>query len=121
MADCIPYAIHVVTGKDLDLVKDLARQRDWDPDLGMNGIAGWYLLRDMGYQISQIKSADRITLKKFLPTLNPRKTYIISVTEHWFAVRNGVRFDKAKSNPRCEVGYYFEVEEPIIKDVRSKL
>lgn len=115
MGDCVPYAIHIATGEDLDTVKELAKGRDWDPERGMNGIAAWCLLRDMGYQISSMKSGGRATLKRFLPTLDPKKVYIISVTEHWFAVRNGEVFDKANSHPRCEVGYYIEVDVPILK------
>lgn len=110
MSDCVPYAIHVVTGRDYEEVIDLALPRGWDAVTGMNGIAGWCLLRDMGFNISQMsRPGGRVTLAQFLPTLDPKKTYIVSVTDHWFAVSKGQSFDKARTHLRTEVGSYFEV------------
>ncbi|MCF5551165.1 hypothetical protein GIV71_11705 [Pseudomonas syringae] len=113
MSDCVPYAIHIATGQALPVVMSLALQRGWDSERGMNGIAAWCMLRDMGAQITPMKRPiERVTLKRFLPTLDVTKTYIISVSEHWFAVREGERFDKANTHPRTEVFAYIEVQQP---------
>lgn len=113
MSDCVPYAIHIATGEEMPVVMALAEQRGWNREKGMNGIAGWYMLRDMGFHITPMKRPeDRVTLKRFLPTLDASKTYIISVTHHWFTVRQGQTFDKANTHPRTEVFAYIEVQEP---------
>ena len=114
MTDCVPYAIHIATGLELAGVLSLAEQRGWDDEKGMNGVAAWYMLRDdLGFQITPMKRPDeRVILKRFLPTLDPTKTYIISVTNHWFTVRQGQRFDKARTHPRTEVFAYIEVQQP---------
>lgn len=111
MSDCVPYAIHIATGEEIPVVMSLAQQRGWDSEKGMNGIAAWYMLRDdMGFQISPMKRPEnRVTLKRFIPTLDASKTYIISVTHHWFTVRQGQSFDKANTHPRTEVAAYIEV------------
>jgi hypothetical protein len=114
MSDCVPYAIHIVTGEDMPVVMSWVQKRGCSGEAGMNSVAGWCLLRDMGYLVTPMKRPEgRATLKHFLPTLNPAKTYIISVKDHWFAMRNGERFDKAKTHPRTEVATYFEVQRPI--------
>lgn len=113
MSDCVPYAIHIATGEQMSVVMSLAQQRGWDGEMGMNGVAAWYMLRDMGFQISPMKQPpERVTLKRFLPTLDASKTYIIDVTHHWFTVRQGRRFDKANTHQRTEVFAYFEVHQP---------
>lgn len=114
MTDCVPYAIHIATGLKLADVLSLAQQRGWDSEKGMNGMAAWFMLRDdMGFQITPMKQPNgRVTLKRFLPTLDATKTYIISVTNHWFTVRQGQRFDKARTHPRTEVFAYIEVQQP---------
>lgn len=112
MSDCVPYAIHIATGEEMPVVMSLAVQRGWDTETGMNGIAAWHMLRDMGFQITPMKRPEnRVTLKRFLPTLDASKTYIISVTHHWFTVRMGQRFDKANTHPRTEVVAYIEVQQ----------
>lgn len=111
MSDCVPYAIHIATGEDFQVVMELVRQRGWDEVRGMNGIAAWYLLKDMGFQItSMIQPADPITVGRFLPTLDQSKTYIVSVRNHWFTVRNGQSFDKGATSPRKKVFAYIEVQ-----------
>lgn len=113
MSDCVPYAIHIATGEEFSVVMSLAEQKGWDSENGMNGIAAWYLLREMGFQITPMKRPEcRVTLKRFLPTLDEGKTYIISVRGHWFTVRKGQRFDKAFTHPRTEVVAYIEVLPP---------
>lgn len=111
MSDCVPYAIHIATGEDLQSVMSLAEQNGWDRDRGMNGIAAWCMLRKMGFQISPMKRPpERITLKRFLPTLDTNKIYIIDTSNHWFTVNKGQRFDKANTHPRAEVFVYIEVQ-----------
>jgi hypothetical protein len=111
MSDCVPYAIHIATGEAFPEVMSLAAQYGWDSLKGMNAVAGWCLLRDMGAEISPMRQAEnRTTLARFLPTLDPSKTYIISVKDHWFAVRHGQRFDKAQTHPRAVVSAFFEVQ-----------
>nr|WP_011922879.1 hypothetical protein [Pseudomonas fluorescens]CAM96102.1 conserved hypothetical protein [Pseudomonas fluorescens SBW25] len=114
MSDCVPYAIHIATGEDLPAVLSMAQLRGWDSEKGMNGVAAWYMLRDdMGFQITPMKRPEeRVTLKRFLPRLDATKTYIISVTNHWFTVRQGQRFDKANTHPRTEVFAYIEIQRP---------
>ncbi|QLG96604.1 hypothetical protein HZF02_32250 (plasmid) [Pseudomonas yamanorum] len=114
MSDCVPYAIHIATGEELPVVMSLAEQRGWDREKGMNGVAAWYMLRDdMGFQISPMqRPPERVTLKRFLPTLDANKTYIIDTSDHWFTVHKGQRFDKANTHPRKEVFVYIEVEPP---------
>ncbi|MEG0869644.1 MAG: hypothetical protein RSG77_21765 [Hafnia sp.] len=113
MSHCVPYAIHIATGEEFPVVMSLVAQRGWNNEDGMNGIAAWCLLRDMGFLITPMKRPeDRITLKRFLPTLENDKTYIVSVANHWFAVRKGERFDKANTHPRTEVCAFFEVRPP---------
>jgi hypothetical protein len=107
----VPYAIHIATGEDLAVVMSWVQQRGWNTETGMNAVAGWCLLRDMGYDVTPMKTpAGRVTLKRFLPTLDRAKTYIISVTDHWLVVRHGQRFDKANTHPRTEVATFFEVQ-----------
>lgn len=113
MSDCVPYAIHIATGEEMSVVMSLAQQRGWDGEKGMNGVAAWYMLRDMGFQISAMKRPpERITLKRFLPTLDTNKIYIIDTSNHWFTVHKGLRFDKANTHPRAEVFVYIEVQPP---------
>ncbi|MDT8925154.1 hypothetical protein RBE51_20390 [Pseudomonas taiwanensis] len=114
MTDCVPYAIHIATGLDLADVLSLAQQRGWGSEKGMTGVAAWYMLRDdMGFRITSMKQpGGRVTLKRFLPKLDATKTYIISVPNHWFAVRQGQRFDKARTHLRTEVYAYIEVQQP---------
>ncbi|MNF50316.1 hypothetical protein D3C85_1462050 [compost metagenome] len=114
MSDCVPYAIHIATGEDLPVVMSLAAQKGWDSVQGWNGIAGWCLLRDMGFQITSMKQPENpVTVKRFLPTLDEAKTYIICVKHHWFTVRRGQRFDKANTHPRTKVFAVIEVQPPI--------
>ncbi|KQW19790.1 MULTISPECIES: hypothetical protein [Pseudomonas] len=114
MSDCVPYAIHIATGEDLQAVLSIAQRRGWDSVNGMNVVAAWCMLRDdMGFQITPMtRPENRVTLKRFLPTLDVTKTYIISVADHWFTVREGQRFDKANTHPRTEVFAYIEVRQP---------
>lgn len=113
MSDCVPYAIHIATGEDLCAVMSLAAQRGWDSEKGWSSIGGWCLLRDMGFQITSMKQPESpVTLKRFLPTLDESKTYIICVKDHWFAVRCGRRFDKANTHPRTKVFAVIEVRPP---------
>lgn len=113
MSDCVPYAIHIATGEELPVVMSLAEQRGWDREKGMNGVAAWYMLLDMGFQISAMKRpAERITLKRFLPTLDTNKIYIIDTSNHLFTVHKGQRFHKSNTHPRAEVFLFIEVQPP---------
>ena len=112
MGDCVPYAIHIATGQALSTVKEMAEQRGWEINSGMNEVAAWCMLRDMGVRVSpMIRPHQRTTVKQFLSTIDVSKTYIISVRDHWFAVRKGHRFDKARTHPRTVVSAFIEVQD----------
>lgn len=110
MSDCVPYAIHVVTDVDFSIVLEKAKVMGWHPSIGMHSLAGWHLINELGFTVSPMMLTEkRITLSKFISGLPANKTYIISVKDHWLAVKNGVVFDKANTSPRTIVGHFFEI------------
>lgn len=110
MSDCVPYAIHVATGVPLDTVMALAQDAGWNPDTGMQEIAGWCLIRDMGFAVTPMSAPEESsTVKRVLAGLDQSRTFIISVREHWFAVRRGEPFDQGGTHPRTKVLRVFEV------------
>lgn len=110
MSDCVPYAIHIATGVPMDTVMDLANKAGWSPDPGMHAIAGWCLIRDMGFKVTPMRSPEvDSTVKRVLAGLDQNRTYIIDVREHWFAVRRGEPIDKMGTHRRTMVNFVFEV------------
>lgn len=110
MNDCVPYAIHAATGIEYNIVLDVAKPFGWDREGGMTAVAGWCVLRHLGVAASSMRRpATRTTLARFLARLEPTRTYIIDVNEHWFAVRAGMVFDKANTHPRTVVRNYIEL------------
>ncbi|HHK0380973.1 TPA: hypothetical protein ACXI12_005630 [Pseudomonas aeruginosa] len=91
MSDCVPYAVHIVTGKAYEEVLAQAKNiRGWDEVNGIHPVGAWLLLKDFGCQITQMLSAGyRVTLARFKKQLDPQKTYIISTDAHWFVIRRG--------------------------------
>lgn len=110
VSDCVPYAIHAATGIEFDVVLDAARRFGWSSHDGMTAVAGWCVLRDLGVVASGMRRpGNRTTLAAFLTQLDPVRTYIVDVSEHWFAVRLGVVIDKARTHPRTVVRNYIEL------------
>lgn len=102
--DCAPYAIHIATGVDYADVIMAAKESGWSPENGMNEVAAWLLLKKLGVDISQMISPERrMTIGTLLPLLDSKKTYIVIVKVHWFAVKNGTVFDQAKTSLRSIV------------------
>lgn len=111
--DCVPYAIHCVSGLDYEFVLYEAKRRGWSENDGMHALAGWHLMRDLGLKVSgMIMPERRTTITRFLPKLNVHKRYIIDVTGHWFAFHCGKALDPVKTHPRTEVQFYIEIECP---------
>lgn len=112
MSDCVPYAIHVATGVPLETVMDLARQAGWCPEKGMHAVAGWYLIQGLGFEVTPMTAPEvNSTVKGVLAGLDPRRTFVISVRDHWFTVRNGEIFDQGGTHPRTKVLHLFEVAQ----------
>lgn len=110
MSDCVPYAIHIATGVALDVVMPMAKQRGWHPESGMQAVAGWCLIRDMGFEVTPMRVPDpAATVKQLLSRIDDTKIFIISVVDHWFAVRHGQVFDNGGTHPRSKVHHVFEV------------
>lgn len=114
MSDCVPYAIHIVSGAPLSTVIEMAIKRGWDAEEGMSAVAGWCLLRDMGLSITPMMTTDsKPTIASFVKQIDPAKIFILSVKEHWIAVRMGVIHDKAATHPRTVVTNFFEIKRPL--------
>lgn len=111
MSDCVPYAVHIVTGRPFEEVLAQAKQsRGWDELKGIHPVAAWYLLQDFGCHITQMLSPGyRVTLARFRKQLDPQKTYVISTDAHWFVIRRGVVYDKADTHGRSFVRHYIEI------------
>ncbi|ELG7184013.1 TPA: hypothetical protein ACGW3N_000160 [Pseudomonas aeruginosa] len=114
MSDCVPYAVHIVTGKAYEEVLAQAKNiRGWDEVNGIHPVGAWLLLKDFGCQITQMLSAGyRVTLARFKKQLDPQKTYIISTDAHWFVIRRGVTYDLAETHGRSYVRHYIEILHP---------
>lgn len=122
MSDCVPYAIHVATGVALESVMRLAETCGWHPERGMNAVAGWCLIRDMGFEVTPMTAPEpRATVKQLLSSIDNSKVLIVSVVDHWFVVRHGEVFDKACTHPRTQVSHVFEVGPPSLQSARSLL
>jgi hypothetical protein len=110
MSDCVPYAIHIATGVALDSIISQAEKYGWHPQLGMQAVAGWCLIRDIGFQVTPMTAPEpKATVKQLLSCIDKSKTFIISVDDHWFTVRHGEVFDKGGTHPRTQVRHVFEV------------
>lgn len=110
MSDCVPYAIHMITGIDFDTVKAQAQEVGFDPADGMSPIAGWSLLKSMGCSITSMQSpGSKNTFSQVLKTLDPSRSYILSTRDHWVSVANGQVFDKADTHGRTVVRHVFEI------------
>lgn len=110
MSDCVPYAIHIATGVPMETVMGLANKAGWCPENGMHAVAGWCLIRNLGFEVTPMCRPEvDLTVKRVLAGLDQNRTFIISVRDHWFAVRRGEPFDKGGTHPRTKVMHVFEV------------
>lgn len=110
MTDCVPYAIHVVTGLPLDRVLIMAGEVGHDPETGMSPVAGWSLLKNVGCTVTAMKApVGDHSLSRVLKTLDNDKAYILSTKDHWIAVVRGKVHDKAKTHGKTAVTHLFEV------------
>lgn len=120
MSDCVPYAIHVATGLPMATVEQQCKSFGWTEADGMTPVGGWLALQALGYSVEPMtRPAGRITLKRFIPTLDRERTYIIDVNSHWFCIRAGKLFDKALTSSRTEVIAFFAVSSSSAEEAAS--
>lgn len=115
MSDCMPFAIHVISGvempKVMEIVSSLHPECRWSPDKGMSAITAWCVLRDLGVKVMPYTMPEeRTTLSKFISSADGRKTYLVVVNDHVLTLKNGVVFDKAKTHRRTVVEGFIEIE-----------
>lgn len=114
MSDCVPYAIHVISGVELPkvmaIVSNLHPECRWSPKDGMSAITAWFVLRDFGVPVKPYAMPDeRSTLSKFIAGVDAEKTYLVVVNNHVLTIKNGVVFDKANTHRRTVVEGYIEI------------
>lgn len=121
-SDCIPYAIHILSGIDYHRVCSEARSFGWSEETGAAHFEVVPLARHLGVQLTQFEPIyidEKLpTLKKILPHLTPSKSYILSVNEHVLSIRSGVVYDKAATHPRTVVHAAAEVV-PSLADITA--
>lgn len=111
MSNCVPYAIHIATGIDYEVVLEAVKRHGWDERAGMTAVAGWCSLRSLGIDAPGMKRPGaKLTLAAFLPTLRRDRNYIIDVTQHWLAVKSGCAVDPARTHGRTLVRSYIELQ-----------
>jgi len=110
MADCVPYAIHVVTGIEMNRVLIMASEVGHDAQKGMSPVAGWSLLQRLGCVVTPMKPPEGPrALSQVLGSLDGNKTYILSTKDHWLAVVKGKKHDKAMTHGKTNISHVFEV------------
>lgn len=111
MSNCVPYAIHIATGIDYEVVLGAVERHGWSERDGIAAVGGWYALRSLGIDAPGMKHPEaKVTLSAFVRTLRRDRNYIVDVNEHWFAVWRGVVVDAAKTHGRTLVRTYIELQ-----------
>ena len=113
MSDCVPYALHVLSGKPypevMDEVSGLPPHCRWS-GRGMSMLTARSMLQSWGIRVGEFLVPDRrITLAQFAAVARVDRDYMVSVKDHVLSIRDGAVFDKAGTVGRSIVCAYVEV------------
>lgn len=110
LGGCAPYAIHVVTGIDLDAVFECAKLHGWRRGEGMAAIQTLLVLRDLWDFSAKLVFPDKpTTLAELLPKLRKDRNFIVHVPGHAIAVRQGINYDEARMPADTSVIWHIEL------------
>lgn len=110
---CVPYSISQVGGLPMPQVLKTCQSHGWSEDNGMPEDQGIEVAQRLGLRMipgHMGMIGNKLTLRRLLDTLSPRKSYIVATRGHWLAVVNGINRDQGGTNMRTEVTGYWEVQ-----------
>ncbi len=113
MSDCVPYALHVLSGRPFPEVvaevSSLPPHCRWS-DRGMSMLTARSVLLGWGVQTGKFSvPCRRTTLAQFVAQAEGNRDYMVSVRDHVVSIKGGVVFDKARTPGRAVVVAYVEV------------
>lgn len=77
----------------------------------MDGARAIDALYELGWRMDQgTYPSGKLTLRRLLDSISPRKSYIVATRDHWLAVVDGENRDPAGTGMRSLVSAYWEVE-----------
>lgn len=113
MSDCVPYALHILSGKPfsevMEAVSTLPAHCRWSVE-GMSMLTAWAVLQGWGIQVGKFTvPSKRITLSHFVAHACSGCDYMVGLRGHVLSIKDGAVFDKAQTPGQSMVQAYIEV------------